>query len=226
MSRRQNTKRNNGKPRDKRRQKDQNLGRALIRRVEPKYLDVLSIANNIGAGGTLFSLSLVPQGDQQLQRVGDFIQPLKLIMNFSMYVVNADIVTTTRMIFFRWLPSTALVVPVIASILESPAAANVLSHYNFQNQDNYQVLLEKQFQSAGVVAAPTTSSSIGRTGWSIPLGRKPEIEFALGATSASNHLYMLVLSDSSVTPFPILNFSTRLYFEDTVRSGKPKGMPK
>jgi hypothetical protein len=133
------------RPTQKRPKHKANLIGQLIRHVEPKYLDVLSLANNIGAGATLFPLSLVPQGDQQLQRVGDFIQPLKLVFNYSLYTVNSDIVTTVRLFFFRWLPSTALSTPVVANLLESPSSANVLSHFNFQTQDNYRILWEKQY---------------------------------------------------------------------------------
>jgi len=199
--------------------KKQKLSVSLIDKVEVKYFDVLSLANSIGAGSTLFPLCQVPQGATQSERVGDFILPRKLLFNFTLYTVNSDIVTTLRMIFFRWVPSTGLSVPVVADILQSPAASNVLSHFNFNLQDNYEILLDWQIDQAGVPAAPTVTSNIGRTGMSIKLGSKREIEFALGSSSGmTNQIYLMMLSDSSVTPFPILNFSTRLYFEDTIRS--------
>jgi len=194
--------------------------------VEPKYLDVLSVASNIGSGSTLFALSLVPSGDQQSQPVGDFIQPLRLMFNFSLYTVNSDIVTTVRLIFFRWIPSTVLIAPVVASILEAPSAANVLSHFNFQLQDNYKILQERQFQASGITVAPTVASNFGSTGFRVPLSDNPEIEFTQTATTGSNHLYLLAISDSAVTPFPILNFSTRLYYEDTIKAGSPSSMVK
>lgn len=198
----------------------------MANHVEPKYLDLTSIANSIGAGGTLFLLSAVTQGDTQSSRVGDFIQPLRLLFNYTLYTVNSDIVTTVRMIFFRWIPATSLVVPLIANVLENPSAANVLAHYNFQTQDNYRVLWDRQFQCSGIVAAPTVNSNFGATGMVVPLKRRSEIEFSLGTTLASNHIYLLVLSDSALTPFPILNFVSRLYFEDTIKLGAPAMMVK
>jgi len=78
------------------------LGSELMKLIEPKYFDTLSLANSIGSGGTIFGLSLIPQGATQSERVGDFAQPLRLILNYSLYVVNSDIVTTVRLIFFRW----------------------------------------------------------------------------------------------------------------------------
>lgn len=208
----------------KNRKETTKLTRNLVSHVEPKYLDVLSVASNIGSGSSLFALSLVPSGDQQSQRVSDFIQPLRLLFNFSLYTVNSDIVTTVRLIFFRWIPSTALIAPVVASILEAPSAANVLSHFNFQLQDNYKILLERQFQASGITVAPTVNSNFGATGFGISLKDNPEIEFTLTATTGSNHLYLLAISDSAVTPFPILNFSTRLYYEDTIKLSGPNSM--
>lgn len=139
------------------------------------------------------------------------------MFNFVLYTVNSDIVTTVRLIFFRWVPSTALVVPVIGSILEAPASANILSHFNFQLQGNYVILYERQLQCAGIPLAPTVSSNFGATGLSIPLKGSSSLDYSLGGTNGTNQIYLLALSDSQLTPFPLLNFSSRLYFEDTVR---------
>jgi len=214
-----------GKPGGRKR-KATNVIRTLISHVEPKYFDITSLANSVGAGGTIFPLSPVPQGAAQSDRVGDFIQPRKWMFNYTLYTVNSDIVTTVRMIFFRWVPTTALIFPVLANILESPVSGNVLSHYNFQTQDNYEVLWERQFQCSGITVAPTVNSNFGATGMVVPLRSNSEIEFTLGATTGANQLFLLVLSDSALTPFPILNFVSRLYFEDTIKAGAPSGMPK
>jgi len=215
-----------GKPGNPKRRKTTGVIRTLVAHVEPKYFDLTSLANSVGAGGTLFPLSLVPQGDSQSTRVGDFIQPLRMLFNFTLYTVNSDIVTTIRLVFFRWVPSTALVFPLLANILESPVSGNVLSHYNFQTQDNYQILAERQYQASGITVAPTTHSNFGATGMEIPLGVNTELEYTIGATTASNHLYLLAISDSALTPFPLLNFVHRLYYEDVMKIGGPSGMPK
>jgi len=193
-----------------------------ISSAEVKYFDLLSLANSIGAGATLFPLSIVPQGSAQSTRVGDFIRTRRLVFNYSLYTVNSDIVTTVRLIFFRWHPSTALAFPVVANILESPVSSNVLSHYNFQLQEDYTVLWERQYNVAGTTTAPTVTSSIGATGQSVPLKGNNNIDFSLASTMGSNLIYLLAISDSSLTPFPLLNFSTRLYYEDTVKGSTAK----
>jgi len=197
-------------------------GKSMVRRAELKYFDVLSLANNIGAGATIFSIDAVPQGVGQSQRIGDFISTKKIILNYSLYCVNSDIVTTIRIILFRWRPSTALVNPLVGSILEAPSSANALSHFNYQIQDNYDVLWEHQFRASGIPTAPNTSSNFGQTGLSLPVGRYGDQEFSLANTVGTNQLFFLALSDSSLTPFPIWNFSVRTYYEDTIRSHPQK----
>jgi hypothetical protein len=147
------------------------------------------------------------------------------MFNFTLYTVNSDIVTTIRLIFFRWVPNDVLLSPLIANILEAPVSSNVLSHFNFQLQDNYSVLYERQFQASGITVAPTVNSNFGATGLNIPLGINTVIEKTLANSLGTNELYLLAVSDSALTPFPLLNFSSRLYYEDTVREA-PKNLVK
>jgi hypothetical protein len=189
--------------------------------VEPKYFDTLSTANSIGSGGTIFPLTGIPQGDSQSSRVGDFINPLSMIFNFTLYTVNSDIVTTIRLIWFKWKPSTATTTITVASILEAPASSNVLSHFNFQLQQQFTVLHERQFQASGITTAPTVSSNFGATGMPIPIGSS-DLEFSLGSVNGTNQFFLLAISDSALTPFPVLSFSNRLYYEDTIKKNLRK----
>jgi len=43
------------------------------------------------------------------------------------------------------------------------------------------------------------------------------MEYSLGSVNGTNQFFLLAISDSALTPFPILNFSNRLYYEDTVK---------
>jgi len=196
----------------------------MLKGAEPKYFDFLSVANSIGAGSTFFGLVGIPQGVAQSQRVGDFIQPLRLLFNFSLYTANTDIITTVRLIFIRWRPSD-IVAPVIANILETPASANVLSHFNFQLQESYDVLWDRYFSASGLATAPTVASNFGGNHLNIPLKKNPEIDFGLGLQSSVNAIYLIAISDSSLAPFPQLNFNARLYYEDTIRD-HPKALVK
>jgi len=196
-----------------------------INPVEVKYLDNLILAQSPGAGFNLFRVSAVPQGAAQGQRVGDFIQPLKLILNFSLYAATSDIVNTVRRFLVRWKPSDTLIVPLIADFLEAAASANVLSHFNFQLQDNYDILFNKFYAMAGIPASPTSISAISGE-IVFHLGRNPPIEFGLATNSGTNHLYFCEGSDNTVVPFPLSNLSFRLYYQDVDRLSEPRKMLK
>lgn len=180
-----------------------------------KYLDITSLANSIGAGATLQNLGLIPQGDQQNQRIADFARLRKLFFNYSMYIANADIVTTVEIKFYKWIPNTALATPLIANLLQNPAAANSLSHENFEFQQNYQVLWQRRFRAVGTATNPTTAANFGKNNQRIPIGRDPVQKFNPTSSGGSNQLYIMSISDSALTPFPILNYVFRNYFEDT-----------
>jgi len=192
--------------------------RSIVAAIEKKYFDYLSLANSIGAGSTIFPIQQIPQGNGQSQRVGDFVSICKMIFNFTFYCVNSDIVTTTRLILFRWIPNTGSVTPTVALILEAPSSSNVLSHFNFENQMSYEILWDRTIRSAGIPASPTSTSNVGGTNIILPLGKNRDQQFDLGSTTgASGQMYLMAISDSSLTPFGLLNFSMRTYFEDTVR---------
>jgi len=180
-----------------------------------KYLDITSLANSIGSGATLQNLGLIPQGDQQNQRIADFARLRKLYYNYSMYIANADIVTTVETKFYKWIVNTALATPLIANLLQNPAAANSLSHENFEYQQNYRLLWQHRYRAVGTATNPTTAANFGRNNQRIKIGGDPVQKFNPTVTGGSNQLYIMNISDSALTPFPILNYVFRVYFEDT-----------
>jgi len=188
--------------------------KAVIKAVT-KYLDITSLANSIGSGATLQNLGLIPQGDQQNQRVGDFARLRKIFYNYSMYIANADIVTTVETKFYKWIVNTVLATPLIANLLQNPAAANSLAHENFEFQQNYRLLWQRRFRAVGTATNPTTAANFGRNNQRIKIGGDPVQKFNPTSTGGSNQLYIMNISDSALTPFPILNYVVRVYFEDT-----------
>jgi len=187
-----------------------------VRDAIVKYFDFTSLAISIGAGANLTDVALIPQGVGQSQRIADTIMLSKIFMNYSLYIANADIVTTVELKYYKWVPSTGLGTPSIAELLQNPAAANALAHENFENQQMFARLWQKRFRAVGTATNPTTASNFGRNNQRIPIGKDPIQKFVLGGTAGSNQLYLMSISDSALTPFPILNLVNRIYFKDTV----------
>jgi len=220
MSKKQTKKKNKKGP--KRVQASESSLVKSLRYLEVKYIDFTSFNTNIAAGGAVYVLSDVPQGTGQSFRTGDFIQPMRWILNMAIYMANTDIVATVCIYLFRWNPSNVSSPPTVANILEAPSGSYVFSHLNFQNQSVYEILWKRRYRCSGASAVPTETSNEGDFWLNVPLHSNPEIEFGLAATSGTNNLYMLAISDSSTTPFPILNFSSRLYYQDIERNHPSK----
>jgi len=181
-------------------------GGKSLERVETKHTDVLSLGKSYGSGVSIFLVDNIPYGVSQSHHIGDFVSICKINLNYLIYIVNSDIVTTIILALFRWVPDTLLLLVVVGDIMESRASAHTLSHYNFRLQENYEVLWEKHFQQS-ISTAPTESSNVGTTGLIIPVGKHPDL-VQLGSNSGSNQLYFLAISDSILKPYPDYNEDT------------------
>jgi len=166
----------------------------VVRSVETKHSDVHSFCNSSGSGVAIFLVDNIPYGVSQSHDIGDFVSIRKINLNYSIYIVKSDIVTTIIISTFRWVPDNLLQIVVVGDILDSRASAHTLPHYNFRLQENYEVLWEKHFQRSGIPTAPTDCSNVGTTGLIIPVGKHPD-HVQLGSNSGSNQLNCLAISD-------------------------------
>jgi len=135
---------------------------------------------------------------------------------------NSDVYTTSRIIIFQWFPSTAITLaPGVGDILQNPSGAVCFSQYNFELSENYRVLEDLIFHQSGATGFPTSTSSVGKFNHSVSgLFSDPsklDIEFALGTNEGINKVFILCISDTAVTPYPILNWTSRIFYTDTLR---------
>jgi len=187
-----------------------------VTHVIPKYIDFSTFDQSVTGGGTFYLLSVIPQGSGTSQRVANTIRMRRLYLNLSIYLTNTDIVTTSRVILFRWIENTASATPTVGAILENPSSTQVFSHFDFENQQNYEVIWDKVFHQSGGATTPSSTSNMGFFNLSIPLKKNPCVNYNAGATTGTNTLYMLTISDSSLTPFPLISFNLRVYYDDIV----------
>ncbi len=191
-------------------QQSEKIPKLMVHGPQVKYYDV-NAAGSVSTTANYNALSALAQGTGQSQRVGDLIYPIKLDVFMNVITANADIYNTCRFVFLRWKPNTAGLTPGTTSILESPASQGTLSHYNYEGRQEYTVLKDMFEAYTGTSTAPTVDSNkVYR--FTIPLGGSQV--FNLGATTGTNQLYFLNLSDSAITPFPQVNLWTRLWYTD------------
>jgi hypothetical protein len=192
--------------------------RSLVRqelnsRRQDKFFDTNLSAQNIPSAGTLQGLSLVPQGVGQSQRVADELFAKSLNVTWEIVQLNADIYSNSRLIIFQWFPSTNLGVPTTADILQSTGAVGLYSQYNWEFRLNYRILYDELIAMAGLVTSPCGISNISRLNILIK-DFKHNFEYHPAATSGINQLYLLYISDSAATPFPLFSFASRLEYTD------------
>jgi len=132
-------------------------------------------------------------------------------MNYDITMANTDVFNLARVIVFQWHPNSSLVAPVVADILQT---TTVYSMYNWQLSAQFKILYDTVHFLSGAANAPTVGSNQGYFG-SVNLRRAvKKVEFSPGATFGANELYILVISDSSVIPFPLFNVITRITYSE------------
>jgi len=181
-----------------------------------KYIDQVHNIQ-VASTGDVFPLLNVTQGVSSSQRVGDSGWLEKMYINFKLNTANSDVYTTSRIIIFQWLPNTSLAggSPTAGQILQT-VTEGPLSFYDFQNSNQFIILLDLIIGQSGTADSPTTSSNV-IWGGEIPLRCNRKIEWSQGTTFGSNQIYLLDISDSVLAPFPILNLNSRIFFDDSLR---------
>ncbi len=111
------------------------------------------------------------------------------------------------------MPSDTLYVPVPSDILQT-ISNSVHSMLDWQNSSQFLILHDRLFTLAGDSTNVTASTN---QCWAGEISLAPihkRSEFGIGVTTGSNQIYCLFISDSALTPFPQVNFSSRVTFSD------------
>lgn len=204
-----------------RRKKGNNAQMSSIRRMvkseikkdrEIKFVDEITTLVNVPVAGQLFGMLNIAQGIGINQRIGDQITLEKIEVNLNVTAANSDIYSHTRVIFFQWHPNQALLLPTVAMILETPTQT-FQSFYNFEYRNQFSVLIDHTFSLTGTAGAPTDKSDNIWVARNLPIHHR-KVEFAVGATTSSQCVYLLFIGDSAAVPFPLLQMVARVYFSD------------
>jgi len=184
---------------------------------EVKFYDTAQTLASVTTAWTIFQpLSNPVQGDTDSQRDGDRLQPTSITLHYQF--ISCQIASQVRVIVFRWKPNNGALAPTVAQlILTAASQQSPLGYYNRDNRDEYSILhdvnhtLGIYIMAAGstTVCAPPVQV-VNR----IVLERHPAIQFSGGTTAGTNHIYVMVCSDTSVTP-PQFGYVSRMLFTDS-----------
>ena len=194
-----------------------------VSRLEYKVTDEAA-SNVITNGGTIQELTgNLVRGDGFLNEFhGQQITPTGLQFKWycngglSNLVGPADANNQTRCIIFQWLDST---VPALADVLESTASGfSVVSPIKVENRENISVLRDWCFSTWRTCYFGNTAESSSNSGNGkvfIKSKKFDPIQFKQASNATQKGaVYVLLISDSSVTPHPGFAYYSRLTFTD------------
>lgn len=154
--------------------------------------------------------------DTPSQRVGNQIEIKQVNLNWSMTV--GDATNIVRIVFFQWLQETAEF-PLFGDIFMGDSTGQPwLQPYNYVYRANYKILYDKVFTlsaSAGNPAVIVKHLTIPASRLRIKkMKYTSNGQFGFAADVIKGNLYYAFMSDSSITPNPQINLTTRMLFTD------------
>jgi len=168
--------------------------------------------NVMASGAVLPGVVGISQGVGVSNRVGNRIYIDRAFFNFNIAQINTDIVSQSRVILFQWFPDSSVGTPTVPFILET--LNDCQSMYNWEKSSQYRIVHDVVYFQSGITAVPTTSSNVGYYGEIDISSCFKTLEFTTASPLGANQLYILVISDSLVAPFPQFEATFRLLYRD------------
>lgn len=175
------------------------------------------------------SLCDIGQGNTDITRVGDNVEFAGFDMNWEASV--GDTYNVMRMLVIQWRMDDAIDAPTVAKVFDSVSSGSVYSpqyQFLYSDREKYHVLYDKKilltstyaFTSAGGIpvspsfASYTNAIKTGKVHIKPSKKMRAKIQYNPNATTGAYKLYLLVLSDSTVSPNPNFNFAGQIYYRD------------
>jgi hypothetical protein len=197
------------------------IDREIDRQIQAKYIDAITTSPTaVTTSGVIGALFNVAQGTQDGQRIGDAIRVMTLtIGTLQAYAYNSDVISHMRMIIFQWIPNIADAAPTIADILETPTTNSCFSLLNVEHSPEYVILYDHLFSFAGTSTVPTDKSDHVIKNKRVKRPPKSIVYEATSSSGSAGTVCLLLISDSSASPNPAINYSFRVWYKDTTSVG-------
>jgi hypothetical protein len=154
----------------------------------------------------------ITQGVAQGQRPLDVIYLDHVEFNANLSYTGVNIVSTARLVFFRWFEGSNVTPPTSAQVLTPVGSSIVFYPFFYENRKIVQqVGPNRIFCQAGLAASPTNTSNLDIS-MSMGLGGA-RVDFVPGTTPAIGHLFLLYVSDQAAAG-PVLNGHLRLWYHN------------
>lgn len=179
----------------------------LIKRNEEMKYAVIDASYSATTTPGLYCLSNTSQGDTGGTHIGD--ESVMKNLELRLIASVADATNSVRVILFRWKPNIGYVVPGAGAILkDANSPANLSSLYQEDGEDQYQIMYDELFLLAAAGGNPEQISRRIRRNFNI------RCDFLTGTSNSSNMIYLMLISDSSATTHPSVQFMSKIGFTD------------
>lgn len=214
------------------RQKNQ-VKTIISRQLETKYFYGYLQSKSITNSMSFDRLTAIPQGDQENERVGEEVVLRSLKLRYTVHSADSSLVlgpddyNLVRVIVFQWRNRDTVDVPSQSTLLRTAGPMTgfidyVVSPHNKDSTEMYKILYDKRHLLTNDAVYDGTSVSLVRGAGSvkhatvnIPLKKiRRHLKFSTDSNAAVGHLYIALISDSSITPHPTGDFTWEIAYKD------------
>lgn len=182
--------------------------RQFKKRIERKFVTTDG-ADNPWTTRQIHKLTMptVGTGDAG-NRIGDRIRLTSIDMRYTL--IHSDGTNFTRLIFFQWKPDANNYAPQVGDILPTGISdMNVPVKHDLAKGGQLNVLYDKVHAQS---ETGSTAAIFRKKFFTRGFGR--DVQFTNGATTGTNQLYLLTVSDSAAAPHPTLDYRFRVNYTD------------
>jgi len=180
--------------------------KSMSKSIEVKHLDT-EISGNITTTPIVQDLSPVSLGTSEVGRIGVSIRSVAIRANIALY--RGDVTNGIRMVVFKWKDDDAVNPPNLNNVLDTTSLSSLTQYWvapiNWTHRKDMQLLYDRMYVFDDTHDVVTDSFDIPVSG---------TCDFNTGVVNGSNHIYMLLLSDSSIATHPFCLISTRYLYKD------------
>lgn len=176
-------------------------------------------SNNFGASTatTPEPIAEVAQGDLVSEREGNQINPAGLTINYVPYSAAEtagvdEKYNIVRTIIFQWHPDNAADAPTLSEILSSTSYAYISPYQCKQGQSKFTILHDSTQTLNQNYADVEKLGQVTKV--FIPGKKMRKMQFSGTATTGTNMLYLVIVSDSTTSNHPNVDYSYNFRFYD------------
>jgi hypothetical protein len=172
--------------------------------VEKKWINHSGYNYALSTSSYINDMTDVASGWSSTTRIGNTITIKKFILKVNF--VHADATNLLRVVVFVWKPNTISDVPIDNEVLtDTTNGVSIRTLLIPDKPSRFKVLADK------VLSVDTYNP---QANWELNLNMDHKVQCNSGATTGSEHIFILAVSDSSAATHPNYSYECDVYFTD------------